>query len=129
MKLAKDSWVIWWAYFLDGPAGKVPRQTHLCAVFWRVVLMTLVCVGFPVFAVSMIGLGMWASYQRDADRFLRETGITVFVVLAGCGLVIAGFLLYHAGMRTGLWKMLKDRYCPLIDVVGADRDVTETETP
>jgi hypothetical protein len=63
MKLQRNSWLIRWAYF---GADYVPRQTTLCALFWRIILLTPLKVAFLITLGCMV---VWTMFITPFKAF------------------------------------------------------------
>ena len=119
MKLSKESWVIRWAYLFDKDS-QIPPVTNACAVFWRSVLLTPLPFVGVLLVLGFAGYTAHDSYQRDPEKFLRDTVlffITIIALTVGAGLTV---FFGNALVRSAFWKYLKEHYCPLIEIEGIE---------
>lgn len=67
LRLDRNSKLVQWAYFdLDDLrfGSYIPKQTSLCAFFWRCVLWTPLKLMMPITAIGFIGMGLWLLGQK-----------------------------------------------------------------
>lgn len=105
MTLKPSNWLVRWAYVCETP----PSRTTLCALAWRVVALTPLKIGVPLF---LAGGYAYLLYAFPWDT-LRATGAFV----GGGGLISTVMMLVVRFEDTFLYtayRAIKDRYCPLV---------------
>jgi len=112
MKLSRKSWILRYAYGLDGLA-RVDKTVDLCSLFWRCVGMT----ALGTFFLSFVGLLLVGIYTNP-------WGALGFVVMLALLIFGIAFISWTADVISGKDYTLvgtyihgvKNKYCPRIEL-------------
>ena len=123
-QMDRKGWLVWWAYLGE---DTVPKQTSLCALFWRTVLwgpVKLGCIGIILWAMGFVLWQIWL--------FPWTFGFVISAIvtagLTGTGLIVGG----KRVVRSQAFKdarltvvegayAIKHNLCPIIQLVYKDQ--------
>lgn len=134
MTLERDSPLAKWAYVFEW--DKIPKQTSLCALFWRAVLLSptkivfaaMVAVGLLTTAIQL--LAFFFHFNWRAVLFVivaMLAGVVVIAVLAA-GVVAVVVIGEKVEDKTSIVervrasflvqgaKAVKSKYCPIVEI-------------
>jgi membrane protein YdbS with pleckstrin-like domain len=125
MTLSRESRLVRWAYFSE---ERIPRQTSLCVLFWRVVLLTPLKLAWLVALAVGACVALWLLGDMLL-AIMHRVGVTT--VVFGCFVLIVAFVgVRFASRRWHVTKSgldasplvqsalaLKRGICPLIELI------------
>ena len=118
MRISRNSLIIRWAYLLMVVLGDpIPRQTSLCALFWRTVLITPLWIAIFVTAVLFVGFLGYQAWLKPWEA------LWAVIIITGPALVLLAGVETHDYLTAdtdspsiirGGFRAVKDKLCPIV---------------
>ena len=120
MELRRNSWIVRWAYLFEYRRVWV-RQTSICALFWRTVLLTPLKIAVPSSVLVMLAFVAY-THPWNFLKALLLIGVIGLTTAAIVGIVEAADSgsIQRSLVGRGI-TAIKDRYCPIVSIEGITR--------